>query len=131
MFVRSLGLKKASSGNLAPCQLVYGIEVLLPFIIKLFNRLFTNGEFPKAWAKSIIVPIHKKGCIHSPNNYRGIALFDVLCKLYISIITKRVTFYAEAYDKITESQAGFRSNYSTIDNAFVLYSVISYVSTRI
>ena len=29
------------------------------------------------------------------------------------------------YDLIDESQAGFRSGYSTIDNAFVLQSIIS------
>ena len=27
-----------------------------------------------------------------PNNYRGIALIEVMSKIYISILTKRVTF---------------------------------------
>jgi hypothetical protein len=51
-------------------------------------------------------------------------LLDVFSKIYISIITKRITFYVEAFNKITETQAGFRAGYSTIDNAFVLYSVV-------
>ena len=35
---------------------------------------------------------------HDPNNNRGIALVDVLSKICISIITKRLTFYVEAAD---------------------------------
>ena len=35
------------------------------------------------------------------------------------------------YEKITESQAGFREGYSTIDNVFILYAVISrYFNTK-
>jgi len=65
--------------------------------------------------------VFKKGQQHDPNNYRGIALDDVLSKIYISIITKRLTFYVEAVDLLPENQAGFRAGYSTVDNAFVLY----------
>ena len=37
--VKSLKLKKSSDGNIAP-HIVYGIDVLLPFFVKLFNRVF-------------------------------------------------------------------------------------------
>jgi hypothetical protein len=107
-----------------PQQLAYGIQYLLPYIRKLFNRLFTKGEFPTSWATSIIIPLHKKGSLNDPNSYRGIAL-DVLSKVYIIIVTKRLTFYAEAFNKLCESQAGFRAGYSTIDNAFVLQCIVS------
>ena len=50
---------------------------------------------------------------------------EILSKIYISILTKRLTFYAEAYEKLTESQAGFRNGYSTVDNAFALYSIVT------
>ena len=45
-------------------------------------------------------------------------------KLYISIITRRLTFYIDAYKKLSEAQAGFRSGYTTIDSAFVLFSIV-------
>ena len=32
---------------------------------------FYTGEYPEAWSKGIIVPIHKKGDIDNPSNYRG------------------------------------------------------------
>jgi len=37
--VKSLKLNKYAVGNIAP-SIVYGIDVLLPFIVKLFNRVF-------------------------------------------------------------------------------------------
>lgn len=123
--VQTLKVNKASSGLIVPEQLVYGIRILLPYIRKLFNRLFKFGDFPDTWAKSIIIPIYKKGNRDNPNNYRGIALLDVLSKVYITIITKRLTFYVEIYSKLCESQAGFRAGYSTVDNAFVLYSIVA------
>ena len=53
-------MKKAHGGNIIPQQLIYGASALLPYIRKLFQRLFTRGEFPDCWAKSIIIPLHKK-----------------------------------------------------------------------
>ena len=123
--INHLNVNKSYGGNLLPQHILYGSEFLIPFILQLFNRIFVNGEFPLNWAEFIIVPLHKKGNVNNQDNYRGIALVDVLSKLYISILTKRVSFYVEIYDKISECQAGFRSVYSTIDSAFVFYSIIS------
>lgn len=123
--VKDLNPNKSSTGNLVAEHFRIGIHFLLPYIRKLFNRLFQSGEFPESWSKSIIIPLHKKGSIHNPDNYRGIALLDIFSKLYIGILNKRVTFYVNAFDRISEAQAGFRKGYSTIDNAFVLYSLIS------
>ena len=44
--------------------------------------------------------------------------------LYL-VLNRRLTFFANVYHKISECQAGFRCGYSTIDNAFILQSIIS------
>ena len=44
--VRKLNVNKASGGILVPQHFVFGLNKLLPYMIKLFNRLFMNGEFP-------------------------------------------------------------------------------------
>ena len=123
--VKNMSTNKAFSGQIPPKFIKFGIPVLLPFIKLLFNRLYSTGEFPASWSKILLIPIYKKGNVQEPSNYRGVALMDVLSKIYISIVTKRLTFYVEAYGRLSESQAGFRSSYSTVDNAFVLYSIIS------
>ena len=123
--IKQLNVNKAFAGKITPHHMKFGIPVLLPYINMLFNRLYVTGEFPISWSRILLIPIYKKGNVSEPNNYRGIALMDILSKVYISILTKRLTFYVEAYGRIAESQAGFRSGYSTVDNAFVLYSLVS------
>lgn len=36
-------------------------DIISPFLLKLYNRLFLNGEYPRAWGEGIIVPIFKGG----------------------------------------------------------------------
>ena len=104
---------------------MYNLELILPLINSFFNRIFNSGDFPPSWGQSILVTLFKKGDTNDPNNYRGISLLDVIGKIYTSIITRRITFFTNIYDKISESQAGFRQGYSTIDKALVLYSLVN------
>ena len=100
------------------------IEIMLPILNKLLNRIFAQGQFPDIWSKSIIIPIHKKGDTDLVDNYRGISLLDIFGKIYTSILNRRLTFYVNMYGKIAEAQSGFREGYSTTDNAFILMSII-------
>ena len=47
-----------------------------------------------------------------------------MCKIFTGILTNRLNEWTEKYNVIHESQAGFRSNYSTIDNVFTLQSLV-------
>jgi len=98
--------------------------------VHFFNRIFNTGYFPSDWSSAIKVPIHKKGDLNSPQNYRGISLLDIFGKLFTSVINRRLTFYANAFAKILESQSGFRVGYSTINNAFVLQTLISKILSK-
>ena len=97
---------------------------VMEFLVQLFNSLFNNGIFPAEWCKSIIVPIHKKGDINIPDNYRGVALTSSISKLYTNILNKRLTQWAQKEGKLIEEQAGFRATYSTIDHIFTLYALV-------
>ena len=123
--IHDLNNNKASAGLLIPEHFKLSQEMLLPYVRILFNRLYESHVFPEEWALSVIIPIHKKGPTSNPDNYRGISLLQILSKIYISIVTKRLTFYVNAFNRITEAQSGFRSGYSTIDNGFILYAVVS------
>lgn len=55
---------------------------------------------------------------------KGYCLQNVLSKIYCCVLVNRLNFFAQMYHKISENQAGFKAGYSTIDNAFILKSII-------
>ena len=57
-------------------------------------------------------------------NYRPITIISCLGKLFTSILNERLTKFSVEVNLICENQAGFRKGYSTIDNVFVLHTLI-------
>ena len=55
--------------------------MILPFLVKLCNAIYTRGIFIEEWTKSVIVPLYKKGDCDDPNNSRGISLLSSLSSL--------------------------------------------------
>ena len=94
------------------------------FLLLLFSDIYNTGVFPEDWCKSIISPIYKSGPVNNPENHRAIVLINCLCKIFITILTSRLTDWAETHNVIDESQAGFRKGYSTIDNIFSLQAIV-------
>ena len=99
--------------------------MLLPLLLKLFNEIFNQASFPKLWCDSLIVPIHKKGPLNVPDNYRGISLCSALSKVFLHVLNVRLQAWADENDLIGEEQAGCRKGYSTIDNVFILHSLVT------
>jgi hypothetical protein len=69
--------------------------------------------------------IKNKGDPNDPDNYRAITLVSSLGKLFTSILNSRLKKNSDETDLVTKSQAGFRAGYSTQDNIFILYSLIT------
>ena len=62
----------------------------------------------------------QKGSLSNPNNHRGISLIDCKCKTFVTILITRQSFWCDECNIIDEAEAGFRKNYLTIDNSFIL-----------
>jgi hypothetical protein len=60
---------------------------------------------PDEWKVELIVPIFKKGVKMKCENYRGITLLNVACKILSSIMLERLNEYSEAI--LGEYQCGF------------------------
>ncbi|RUA06843.1 MAG: hypothetical protein DSY43_01110, partial [Gammaproteobacteria bacterium] len=116
--------KAAGPDELVAEMFKHSASFLVPYLTQLFNAMFHKGHYPKTWTKSILVPIYKKGSINNPDNYRGISLTSTFSKIFTHVLNKRLQVWAEENEVIWEGQAGFRRGYSTIDNIFVLHSVI-------
>lgn len=94
------------------------------YLLTLFNDIFDSGCVPKDWCEVVLVMLHKKGPINNPLNYRGIALFSCLAKVFSQVFLSRLSSWAEANNIIPECQNGFRQGRGCRDGVFVLSSVI-------
>ena len=86
-------LKQNKAGGpdaLIPEIFIHSAEIITPFLVGLFNQVFSSGQFPDAWTEAIIQPLHKKGNTRDPNNYRGVSFLNVCSKLYSYILNKRL-----------------------------------------
>ena len=94
----TVGINSLKNGNsvgpdgISNEMLKCGKHILLRPLNRLFNSVLSGGTYPEAWAKGHIVPIHKKGGTHDPNNYRGITISSALGKLFNTILN-RLTDY--------------------------------------
>ena len=98
----------------------------IEILFTLFNKIMNSERFPEKWASALVVPLWKgKGSKMDVNNYRGIALQQCVGKVFVKIITKRLKTWCNKEEVLTEFQAGFRSEYSTVDQMFTLNHIIT------
>ena len=58
------------------------------------------------------------------SNYRGITVGSVIAKLFAMILEQRIASWAEKQGVKAKGQAGFRKDFRTTDNIFILRSLI-------
>ena len=129
--INNLKLDKSGGDDMLVNEIfIYGKDIIVPLLSRIFNCILVSGNFPSSWSKGIIVPIFKSGDINSVTNYRGITLLSVFGKLFTSIINNRLSKWAEDHKLFFEGQAGFRKNYSTIDNIFLIQCMVERLLDR-
>ena len=121
---KKLKNNKASAYDMVKNEM---IKSALPFkkhtVVKVFNKLLQEGQFPVSWTEGIIIPIYKQGGYTDPNNYRGITLNSCLGKLFCHVLNTRISNDLENQSFLKE-QAGFRKNFRASDQVFILKTII-------
>ena len=102
---------------------IYGHQELMPYVLHLFNCDLYCAIFPDAWSDVLLVPLHKKGNVNAPDNYRGIARLSVLGKLFTPVLNNWLM--AESYGILVEAQNGFQAKRGTVDSIIILHTVIN------
>ena len=97
-------------------------EELLEPICIVFNKSLNEGSIPEMWRCANVVPIFKKGSKEDPLNYRPVSLTCVLCKMFESIIKKRISKDLNKNNFLIDEQHGFRSGHSTTTNLLEFYN---------
>jgi sorting nexin-29 len=84
----------------------------------LITSICETEQIPDNWRIGIICPILKKEDKLDCNNYRGIALLNLVYKVLSSFINEKFKITSE---RITgEYHCGFRSDESTIDQLYII-----------
>lgn len=118
-----IGNRKAVGWDGYPIEVFKGAcSFFLPILKCLFNCFLKNALVPNRLKYNLLSPVFKKGESHDPNNYRAISVTSNLFKVYSSILTERFTTRLETIRVPT--QGGFRPQFSTVDNLFLLATSI-------
>ena len=104
-------------------MVIDGGDLLHDCLLQLFNRMLATS-FPECLSVGVITAVFKSGEKSDMSNYRGITVGPVFAKLFAMIIERRLASWAEEHGVKARGQSGFRKNYRTTDNIFVLRSLI-------
>ncbi len=98
--------------------------ILFPLYVIMFKKKLYTAILPEEWLIGCIVPVYNgKKDVRDVNSYRGIVL-RCFGKLFASFLNSRLTQYCNGINMISETEAGFRKGYATIDHIFVLKGII-------
>jgi hypothetical protein len=105
--------------------MIDGCDALLRILQTLFNKLLSEG-FCSFLAVGVIHALFKSGDASSVDNYRGITVGPMIAKLFAMVLESRLSSWAECKGIRARGQAGFRQDYRTTDNLFVLQTLIDF-----
>ena len=98
---------------------------ILQTVLYLLNQCLSHGVYP--WRTSLVTPLHKKGDIYNPNNYRAIAVLVAsnLGKLFSSILLQRLISFRQMTNPDNPNQLGFCKNAQTADHVLTLTTIVN------
>lgn len=82
-------------------------------------------DISKRFKDAIIIPIHKKGDPNTTSNFRGIGNMNCIAKIFMGIMESRLRSWEKFNNVLNEYQAGFRPQYSTMDNLYNLFGIVN------
>ena len=91
-------------------------------LLELVTEVWTESGVPADWSDTVLIPIPKKGDLSQCDNWRGIALLDVVGKVVARVIQGRLQKLAE--DELPESQCGFRKGRGCMDMVFSVRQLV-------
>ena len=96
----------------------------------LLNEVLSGGCIPNEWKESRVLLVYKGGSINELNNYRPVAIINVMCKLFMMVVRGRINEWVEESRMLGDIHGGFRRGRMTEDNLFMLESLIEMAKVR-
>jgi len=100
-------------------------NVLIKHLADLFHLLLFCGVLPQAWKKTKITPLHKKGSLTDPTNYRLLAINGCVYRLFSNVVRDLLTEWALAEKHVPDTQFGFCPTRNTNQPLFIIRHVLT------
>ena len=81
--------KAADNSGILPEMVKYNCNLFYARLFELIAEVWEEGSVPQDWVDAEIIPIPKKGDLTNCDNWRGIALLDVVGKLFGRLLQNR------------------------------------------
>ena len=123
--IKKLKLGKAPGyDNISSEHLKYAHDKVSVILSIAFNTMIVHGFVPLSFMDTLIIPLvkNRKGDIGSSDNYRPIALTNVVSKVFESVILDKYKPLLET----TPNQFGFKPKHGTELAVFTLKQVIDF-----
>jgi len=91
----------------------------------VFIKLLQQG-YSASLSTGFIHALHKGGDALQFENYRGITVGPILAKVFAMILEARLNSWAEERGLCARGQAGFRKDFCTTDNLYILRTLIEH-----
>ena len=118
--------KAAGESGILPELVKVCPDVFVDHLLELLVAVWDSEVVPVDWVNAQMVPIPKKGNLAECDNWRGIALLDVLGKVVARIIQSRLSSSMDSV--LPYSQCGFRKNRGCMDMVFAARQIVEKVS---
>jgi hypothetical protein len=121
-YLRQLPLRKAPGTDHLKAEMLKPLSsALIPVLSLLFKLCWQWSDTPHLWREASVFPIHKKGSMSDPANFRPISLTSVMRKLFEHVISSSVISHSPPLDV---AQGGFRPQRSPLDQALCLHDLM-------
>ena len=125
--IKSLKISKSPGPDEIPYELIINSgSNMKENLLSMYNHFWNEEEIPTELTNVIIKSLYKgKGTTADLQNQRGIFISSIILKIYEKLILNRISPKLELQG-FSIYQAGGRPNMSTIDQLFILRTVINH-----
>ena len=126
-------MKRGTSGVLIDYEhVLFAGPPLWKHLFRLFQEFFLNGSICSTLKTGIILLLFKGKDAKANNkeNYKGITLFPILCKIYEIILLNRLENHVSHNQYFSEMQFGFQEGTGCIEASFTILETINHMLER-
>jgi hypothetical protein len=125
--IRALRTRRAADKHGIIAEVLkHGDDYMVEQILRLVTELWLTKKVPQTWGSADLTPLFKKGDASVCDNYRGIAILDIISKVQSNILLARLQERIKG--KLLEAQAGFLEGRGCDDLIFTLRMLTQYAN---